>query len=152
MAQRKNFFDNPLQRDYIILIMRLQTMLNVIFKEYTESFVFTKDYFETDSTGQDSIIVEIEPRKNGIAKCSVCGRRCPCYDRSNEPQRFEFPVLLNLKGYFSYRMRRVSCPHCGVKVEQVPWAEGKSHSTKSYQIFRFFRRIYGLILAKKKLQ
>ena len=115
--------------------MRFQTILNKVFKIYTRSFVFTKNYFETDSIGQPSIIVEIEPRKNGLTKCSICGTNCPCYDRQKNPRRFEIPPVLNMKGFFSYRMRRVECPHCGVKVERVPWAEGKSHFTKSYQLF-----------------
>jgi transposase len=32
-------------------------------------------------------------------------------------------------------MRRVNCRHCGVKVERVPWADGKSPITKSYAWF-----------------
>jgi transposase len=35
--------------------------------------------------------------------------------------------------YFVYRMRRVNCPTCGVKVERVPWAEGKSSMTTQYK-------------------
>lgn len=37
--------------------------------------------------------------------------------------------------FLSYQMRRVSCPRCGVKVEKVPWADGKSQMTHVYQIF-----------------
>jgi transposase len=32
-------------------------------------------------------------------------------------------------------MRRVNCPTCGVKVEKVPWADGKSHTTKAFELF-----------------
>ncbi len=32
-------------------------------------------------------------------------------------------------------MRRVSCPHCGVRVEVVPWAEGKRAITTPYAWF-----------------
>ena len=32
-------------------------------------------------------------------------------------------------------MRRVDCLSCGVKVEQVPWADGKNHLTKVYMQF-----------------
>jgi len=32
-------------------------------------------------------------------------------------------------------MRRVNCRRCGVKVETVPWCDGKSQITKAYQIF-----------------
>ena len=115
--------------------MRVQTFLNRVFKAYIKSFVFKEVFFETDSAEQLSFIVEIEPRKNGLARCSICGRICPCYDRQKEPRRFEIPPIFNMKGFFSYHMRRVECPHCGVKVEKIPWAEGKSHLTTSYQLF-----------------
>jgi transposase len=32
-------------------------------------------------------------------------------------------------------MRRVNCPSCGVKIEAVPWAEGKQRLTRSYAGF-----------------
>jgi transposase len=32
-------------------------------------------------------------------------------------------------------MRRVECPDCGVRVERVPWAEGKKHLTTTYAWF-----------------
>jgi transposase len=34
-----------------------------------------------------------------------------------------------------YAMRRVDCPRCGVKVEQVPWGDGKRHLTRAYAVF-----------------
>ena len=43
--------------------------------------------------------------------------------------------MFNVKCFFSYHMRRVECPQCGVKVEKIPWAKGKSHLTTSYQLF-----------------
>src|ERR1035441_6062774 len=35
----------------------------------------------------------------------------------------------------SVAMRRVDCRGCGVTVERVPWARGKSHLTTSYRWF-----------------
>jgi transposase len=35
--------------------------------------------------------------------------------------------------FLVYLMRRVDCAHCGVKVEQVPWARGKRELTDTYQ-------------------
>ena len=32
-------------------------------------------------------------------------------------------------------MRRVDCKRCGVKIEQVPWCDGKHQLTKAYQLF-----------------
>ena len=40
-----------------------------------------------------------------------------------------------MKVYFRYRMRRVNCRRCGVKVEEVPWAKGKSHLSWPMQWF-----------------
>jgi transposase len=37
--------------------------------------------------------------------------------------------------FFIYTMRRVACPRCGVKVERVPWAEGKKHLPTTYAWF-----------------
>ena len=34
-----------------------------------------------------------------------------------------------------YRMRRVDCRGCGVKVEAVPWAMGKHTLTRAYMLF-----------------
>jgi len=37
--------------------------------------------------------------------------------------------------FLLYRMRRVSCPDCGVKVEAVPWGCGKHQMTTAYVLF-----------------
>jgi transposase len=47
-------------------------------------------------------------------------------------------ILWDLWGiavYFVYAMRRVECPTCGVKVEQVPWCDGKNQLTTTYRWF-----------------
>ena len=36
--------------------------------------------------------------------------------------------------FFVYAMRRVHCPRCGkVKVERVPWAQGKQQATEAHR-------------------
>ncbi|MBJ6727584.1 ISL3 family transposase, partial [Geomesophilobacter sediminis] len=37
--------------------------------------------------------------------------------------------------FFLYALRRVNCPSCGVKVERIPWTEGKNHLTTTYAWF-----------------
>ena len=81
------------------------------------------------------IEIDIEPRKNGRAVCSGCGKARPGYDRERTPRRFEFVPLWGIAVFFVYAMRRVDCPTCGVTVERVPWAEGKSHLTTAYRWF-----------------
>lgn len=81
-----------------------------------------------------ALVAKIRPRKNGKVLCSGCGKTRKLYDRRDERQ-FDFVPLWNIPVYLEYRMRRVDCPECGVKIEKVPWADGKSHITKAYQLF-----------------
>jgi transposase len=48
---------------------------------------------------------------------------------------FEFVPLWGITVFFCYVMRRVDCRWCGVKVEAVPWAEGKQTLTRAYMQF-----------------
>ena len=72
------------------------------------------------------------PRANGRPVCSGCGKRRPGYDRL-ALRRFEFVPLWQIAVVFVYALRRVDCPRCGVVVEHVPWASGKSRLTTTYQ-------------------
>ncbi len=74
-------------------------------------------------------------RGNGLPACSVCGERCSGYDTQPASRRFNFIPLWMIPVVLVYTMRRVNCPTCGVKVERVPWAEGKSPLTTDYQWF-----------------
>jgi len=50
-------------------------------------------------------------------------------------RQFEFIPLWNIPVYFHYTMRRVDCADCGIRVERVPWSEGKSPVTKPFALF-----------------
>jgi transposase len=58
----------------------------------------------------------------------------PGYD-TLEPREFAFVPLWGMAVWFVYAMRRVDCPRCGVHVEMVPWASGKSPMTHAYAWF-----------------
>lgn len=111
--------------------MQLKIILNRV--EYFKSFVYGQAKFVEDSDGL-RIEVPIEPRKNGRPICSVCEQPAPGYDRQPE-RRFEFVPLWGIAVFFVYAMRRVECPKCGVKVEQVPWCDGKNQLTTTYRWF-----------------
>ena len=81
-----------------------------------------------------ALIIEITERKNSRPICSCCERICNQYDRMPKPRDDQFVPLWGYQVYFRYRRRRVSCPSCGVKVEQVPWATGKQKLTKAFKI------------------
>lgn len=111
--------------------MLLKTILNRI--ERYKSFVYGKVRM-LEEEGELAIEVEVDARANGRPICSGCSHPAPGYDRLAK-RRFEFVPLWGIAVYFLYAMRRVDCPQCGVKVERVPWAEGKSPLTTSYRWF-----------------
>ncbi len=65
----------------------------------------------------------------------VARKRGPCCRHMPAYRQFEFVPVWNMPVYFHYTMRRVDCEICGVRVEQVPWAEGKSPVTKPFALF-----------------
>lgn len=111
--------------------VRIRTLLNKVHP--LKSFVYARCRFELRAV--DLVLVAtIRPRKNGKVICSGCSKPRKLYDRL-DTRRFGFIPLWNIPVYLEYRMRRVDCPECGVKVERVPWATGKSHATKAFELF-----------------
>lgn len=110
--------------------MQLQTILNRVEKH--RSFVY--EHTGWANAEQSALLIRVRARARSRAHCSACGRRGPTYDHL-APRRFQFVPLWGLLVFFEYAMRRVACPRCGVKVEMVPWAEGKSPLTRSYAWF-----------------
>ena len=111
--------------------MQLKTILNLV--EPHKSFVYQGARW-VDPLAKTAIEIPIQPRANGRPICSGCGQPAPGYDRLAE-RRFEFVPLWQIAVYFVYAMRRVNCPQCGVKVEQVPWCDGKHQLTTTYRWF-----------------
>ncbi len=111
--------------------MQLKTILNHV--ERHKSFVYQEARWANAQT-KTEIEIPIQPRANGRPVCSGCGQAAPGYDRLAE-RRFEFVPLWQIAVYFVYAMRRVNCPRCGVKVEKVPWCDGKNQLTTTYRWF-----------------
>ena len=110
--------------------MQLKTILNRV--ERYKSFVYGEPRWADDS--RSTIEVPIRARAGGRPICSGCGRRRPGYDRL-AARRFEFVPLWQIAVVFVYALRRVDCPRCGVVAERVPWSNGKSRLTTTYQWF-----------------
>jgi transposase len=120
--------------------MRIRTVLNQCYK--FKSFVYKAERWE-EHGGKPCVVVDIEPRKNSRPVCSGCHQPGSVYDHQPQPRHFEFVPLWGIVVYFCYLMRRVNCQRCGVKVEAVPWCDGKNQLTKAYQLFlaRWARRL-----------
>lgn len=111
--------------------MLVKTILNRIQKQ--PGFVYGAITILQEG-GQLVLNVEIWPRSRGQAVCSGCGCRRRGYD-TLPMRRFEFVPMWGIRVFFLYALRRVECPICGIKVERVPWAEGKNHLTTTYAWF-----------------
>ncbi len=110
--------------------MQLKTILNRVQKH--QSFIYTD--IKLKEGEQLKLDIAIRPRSNSCPVCSDCGRKCPGYD-TLPVRRFEFVPFWGILVYFIYAMRRVNCPDCGIKVERVPWADGKRTVTTTYAWF-----------------
>lgn len=115
--------------------MQLKTILNSVHP--VKGFVY-----ERIDLREGVIEVGVRPRRGSRPYCSGCGVRRSAYDRLSE-RRFAFIPLWGISVFLLYSMRRVDCPSCGVKVECVPWANGKEHSTTAFAVFlaRWARRL-----------
>lgn len=84
--------------------------------------------------------LEADPRYK--ARCSCCQRPAPGYDRL-PTRRWQFVPLWQIPFVLIYAPRRVECAACGIKVEHLPWSEGKHPYTTAYRLFlaRWARRL-----------
>ena len=111
--------------------MQLKTILNHCHK--FKCFIYGSTRFV--ASGSSTIIeVDLHARMNSKARCSGCSQAAPCYDTLN-PRRDEFIPILGYPVFFCYARRRVNCASCGIKVERVPWSEGKKQLTTTYMIY-----------------
>jgi len=105
--------------------IRLQTILYRT--ERIKGFKYGKvRMHEVD--GSASLSVRILPRRNSRPYCSGCGRRGPVHSKLPDRQFQHIPIY-GIAVVFLYAMRRVKCDRCGVKVEMVPWGDGKNRMT-----------------------
>ncbi len=114
--------------------MLVETILNRVQK--FKSFVYKSVRWAVNQSNpeQPELEVVVVERANGRPICSRCGQQRPGYDRLST-RRFEFVPLWGIKVFLVYAPRRVDCPECGVRVEQMPWAMGKRPLTEAYGWF-----------------
>ena len=117
--------------------MELLTILNHCYRH--RGFVYGNARFTPD---KKSIEVDVRPRQGTAAICSGCHKPAAGYDRLPQ-RRFEFIPFWGILVFLLYCRRRVNCRSCGVLAEELPWGEGKHHSTKAHMLFlaRWVRKL-----------
>ena len=109
--------------------MRFLTFINAVMR--FKGFVFDDVYF---IDRQKSLVIGVRPRKGSRPVCSGCHSKGTVYDHL-KPRLFRHVPLWGLPVLLDYNMRRVGCKACGVKVESVPWADGKHYFTNDFRHF-----------------
>ena len=112
--------------------MHLQSILRRV--QPLPGFVYGRAVVQEARGGILEVDVHVRPRAGARAVCGNCGKKGPGYDSLSE-RRFAFVPLWGMAVFFLYTMRRVDCRRCGVTVEMVPWASGKSPATHAYTWF-----------------
>ena len=108
--------------------MRLITLLNHC--QHFPGFVYEKARLCPESS---TIEIRVRPRRGSKPVCSGCHKPAAGYDQLSI-RRFEFVPFWGFMVLLLYRMRRVDCRACGVRVEELPWAIGKHQLTKAYTV------------------
>ena len=113
--------------------LQVQTVLNNVHP--LKGFVYADvRLIRSQGAAVARIEARVVPRKNSRGRCSRCGRPGATYDHQPE-RRFDFVPLWGLLVFLRYAPRRVTCRDCGVHVEALPWAQGKSSMTTIYMSF-----------------
>ena len=80
---------------------------------------------------EGGLVIDVRPRRRK-PRCGECGRPRPAYDRS-PVRKWRHLALGRVVFWLRYAPRRVDCPSCGVRVEQVPWAAPLSRFTLEFE-------------------
>lgn len=111
--------------------MQLKTILNRVEKH--PGFVYETPRLRKRGA-KHRIEVPIRARRGSRPVCSGCGQKRSAYDRL-EQRQYQFVPLWAIPVFFVYTPRRCDCPRCGVKVELLPWSNGKSPITTAFAWF-----------------
>jgi len=80
--------------------------------------------------GAEGVVVALRLRRHR-SRCSGCGRRAPIHGRST--RRWRHLDLGAQRCHLEAEIRRVRCPECGVKVEEVPFARSGARHTRDLE-------------------
>ena len=77
------------------------------------------------------LVAEIEAISGRLPRCGSCGRQVRRTKGHLRRREWRDLKVRHLPLVLACTPRRVVCPDCGVRVEQVPWAERWSRVTKT---------------------
>lgn len=85
-------------------------------------------------SGTENIVVYLEAIRKRHLPCGNCGARSRVADRVRTERMFLHVPLWGIAMFLHYRPWRVRCPRCGLRREQLHWADGKEQITKQLSV------------------
>lgn len=79
----------------------------------------------------DRLVAEVEAVEGRLPRCGGCGKQVRRTKGRTRCRQWRDLKMRHLSLVIRYTPRRVVCPDCGVRVEQVPWADRWSRVTKT---------------------
>lgn len=106
-------------------------------------FVYQQTEMVYEGKKPKRIQITLEPHGGMRARCSLCQRPAPGYDRSRHQRRWAFVPLWAIPVFLLYAPRRVECGEHGIIVEHMPWSVGKRPVSQAMMVFlaRWARRL-----------
>ena len=92
---------------------------------YVESTSFDVEQWE--------LVVHLNVEADGLLRCSACGREaCKPYD-IRAPRRWRHLDFLGYQTILVCAIPRVTCPSCGIRLAELPWARPRSGWTWAFE-------------------
>jgi hypothetical protein len=82
-------------------------------------------------SSEDSLIIFIDRMGKRLLRCGVCRKRCLRIHSVRKEREWQDLSMRQSRLILRYGPRRVECPRCGVRVEEVPWAEPWARVTRT---------------------
>ena len=99
----------------------------------TEQLFAAKGWRVTATTRDDTrVVVDLEPTR-ASAICSGCGETKTRIHDLKPTRQWRHLDAWHVPTLVRSALRRVRCRHCGVRVEQVPWARTRSRFTHEFE-------------------
>jgi len=114
------------------ITLEIKTLFNAV--QPLRGFICKDATLVRDEDTPVRIDIHLREDKRSRPCCGCCGKPAPGYDRQPE-RRWRFIALWGIAADLHYCPRRVNCPQCGVRVEAMPWSEGKHQASKALIIY-----------------
>ena len=81
-----------------------------------------------------TVNIYINPRKDDMNRCPVCGRHCSVFDRKDSTKKWRTRDFMGTRCYLIGPNYRIDCPEHGHKTIAVEWADASARFTTAFDM------------------